>query len=77
MRLFHEILLRLNLRSVASNTTIIDFFEDDACQNAAFKVETDTNSYNGQCGGLSGINSVNVTMLAPDCTGKKPLNLSE
>ena len=77
MRVLYDILLRLTLRSVAFNTTVVDFFEDNACQKATFTVTTDTNAYDGQCGGLNGVSSIDISMLAPGCSGTEPLAFSE
>ena len=73
MELLYHFLQALQLRSVGSHPTYIEFFSDNACQNASFVVQTDNNGADGPCGPITGdeVNSVNVTMLKSGCTGMK------
>lgn len=64
------LVLNLHYHIVVSATTSIDFFTDDTCQDGFATVQTSTNVGNGQCGIMNGTNSVNLTMLDPDCTGR-------
>lgn len=73
MQLLYHVLRALQLRSVGSGPTYVEFFSDNACQNASFVVQTDNNGADGPCGPITGgeVNSVNITVLYPGCTGMK------
>lgn len=68
---FIPLVLHMYQATITSATTSVHFYTDNECQNLSVIVQTDTNAWNGDCGQVQGIQSVNPSMVDFGCAGNK------
>ena len=71
LQVLYLVLLLLHLHSdmLASATTSIVLYTDDACQDIYVIVQTDTRAGDGHCGEANGTNSASPIMIDLGCSG--------